>query len=267
MPTTSSTGQDDLIITDAGQRPALVALRSIGEEGLSVSAVDSNPRSPAFASRWCAKSAVVPDYAYEPDAFIDGVLKVCAERRPRALIPVHDGSIEALRARRADVERAVGLALADEDALSIAVSKVETLKIAEELGMRTPRGVVVSRPDQAAAALDEAGLPAVVKPVRSWVHAGRAGHRLTSKVASRRVDALAAIEAVLSERTDAVVQEWLPGAREAISLLWAHGRVWARFAQRADRTEPPLGGNSVRRESIPLPADLVQQAERLVAEI
>ena len=61
-----------------------------------------------------------------------------------------------------------------------------------------------------------------------------------------------------------IVQEWLPGAREAVSLFRAHGRVWARFAQVARRTTPPLGGNSVVRESIPLPADIAGNAERLV---
>ena len=45
------------------------------------------------------------------------------------------------------------------------------------------------------------------------------------------------------------------------------GKIWARFAQRADRTFPPLGGNSVMRESIPLPGTSRPRPRRLVAEI
>ena len=41
----------------------------------------------------------------------------------------------------------------------------------------------------------------------------------------------------------------------------------ARFAQWAKRTEPPLGGQSVLRQSIALPADIGEAAERLVREI
>jgi predicted ATP-grasp superfamily ATP-dependent carboligase len=47
-------------------------------------------------------------------------------------------------------------------------------------------------------------------------------------------------------------------------LLYAEGRVLARFAQWAKRTEPPLGGTSVVRQSIAMPADIGAQAERLV---
>src|SRR5213596_1719701 len=41
----------------------------------------------------------------------------------------------------------------------------------------------------------------------------------------------------------------------------------ARFAQWAKRTSPPLGGNSVLRQSIAIPADIGGDAESLVREI
>lgn len=43
--------------------------------------------------------------------------------------------------------------------------------------------------------------------------------------------------------------------------------MYARFAQWAKRTQPPLGGTSVLRQSIAIPADIGDQAERLVREI
>jgi predicted ATP-grasp superfamily ATP-dependent carboligase len=65
----------------------------------------------------------------------------------------------------------------------------------------------------------------------------------------------------------ALVQELLSGRREAVSLLLANGQIHARFAQWAKRTVPPLGGASVLRQSIPVPADIGEQAERLVREL
>lgn len=62
----------------------------------------------------------------------------------------------------------------------------------------------------------------------------------------------------------AVIQEWLPGRREAVSLFYARDRFWARFAQTSYREFPPLGGASVLCESIPLLPELTQSAERLV---
>jgi predicted ATP-grasp superfamily ATP-dependent carboligase len=43
--------------------------------------------------------------------------------------------------------------------------------------------------------------------------------------------------------------------------------MYARFAQWAKRTQPPLGGTSVFRQSIALPDDITKQSERLVREI
>jgi predicted ATP-grasp superfamily ATP-dependent carboligase len=59
----------------------------------------------------------------------------------------------------------------------------------------------------------------------------------------------------------------LSGRREAVNFLYANGEMYARFAQWARRTQPPLGGTSVYRQSIALPQDIGEQAERLVREI
>ncbi|PYP75030.1 MAG: hypothetical protein DMD25_14030, partial [Gemmatimonadetes bacterium] len=65
----------------------------------------------------------------------------------------------------------------------------------------------------------------------------------------------------------ALVQQLLTGRREAVSFLYADGAVSARFAQWAKRTSPPLGGNSVLRQSIAIPPDTGRYAESLVREI
>jgi predicted ATP-grasp superfamily ATP-dependent carboligase len=62
-------------------------------------------------------------------------------------------------------------------------------------------------------------------------------------------------------------QQLLSGRREAVSFLYAGGEMYARFAQWAMRTYPPLGGASVLRQSIAIPPDIGAQAESLVREI
>ena len=257
----------DVFVADAGSRPGLVAVRDLGRAGLAVGGLDIDPGAPAFASRWCRVGAVVPDFHADPDAYLDAVIELCASRQARALIPAHDGSVQALRARRDEVERVVGLALAPEPALAVAVDKIRTLAAAEGAGLRGPRGAAVRSADEAAAAVDEVGLPAVIKPVRSWAQDADVGRRLVASVATAPAEALAAISGILAEGIEVLVQEWLPGDREALSFFRAHGRTWARFAARAERTAPPLGGNSILRVSIPMPADIAEPAERLVAEL
>jgi predicted ATP-grasp superfamily ATP-dependent carboligase len=255
------------VILDAAQRQALVAIRQLGRAGVGVVGVDGDSAAPGLGSRWCASAVVVPHFASSPKAYVDSVLAACAEHRARSLVPCLDGSVEALRGRREEVERVVGVALAREDALAVAVDKTRTLELAQTLGLRVPRGCCVSDPGAAEAALDEVGLPVVLKPTRSWVQGEGVGKRISPKVASSHREALDLLHGMLSDGVDVLVQEWLGGDREALSFVYARGRFWARFAQRADRTFPPLGGNSVLRESIGLPPDITPAAERLVAEI
>jgi predicted ATP-grasp superfamily ATP-dependent carboligase/flavin-dependent dehydrogenase len=242
-------------------------VRELGKAGLLNCAVDSDRHAPAFTSRWCTFNAVVPDFAEDQDGFVEALLALCAEYKPRVLIPAHDGSVEALRPRRSDLERVVGLALGSDEALEVAVDKTRTLAYAKSIGLRIPQGITVKNVEEVEAAVDECELPLVVKPTHTWVQNQGPGQRLRAILASTRAEAIAAAQAILAEGTELVLQEWLPGDREAISFMCAHNRIWARFAQRADRTLPPLGGNSVLRESIPLPADITPAAERLVLEI
>jgi predicted ATP-grasp superfamily ATP-dependent carboligase len=64
-----------------------------------------------------------------------------------------------------------------------------------------------------------------------------------------------------------LVQAWIPGQRLAISFVHARGWFYGEFAQVAHRMLPILGGDSVLRESVPLPEDATTDARRLVSEL
>jgi predicted ATP-grasp superfamily ATP-dependent carboligase len=127
--------------------------------------------------------------------------------------------------------------------------------------------VVVKAVDEVKEALREIGLPAVVKPVESWLWEGDHGARFASYLVTTPDEARRAVEELTVFGGTTLFQQFLTGRREAISLLYAGGEVYARFAQWAKRTEPLLGGLSVVRQSIPIPVDSGEQAERLVREI
>jgi predicted ATP-grasp superfamily ATP-dependent carboligase len=253
----------DVIVLDADERQSLVSIRSLGRAGIAVGALE-NRAVPAFSSRWCRLSGLVPSTVADSDAFTAAVIRWVERYSPRALLCASDGSIAALRGRREDLERRTTLALASERALDIAVSKPRTLALAEDLGIRVPRAATLHNLTDLRAAAAEIGFPLVVKPTESWVHCGSGGARLTSKVVVNLDEAARASEAVLRFGCPVILQEWLSGSREAISVFRARGRIWARFAQLAIRMHPPLGGTSVTRVSIPLPADITCAAERLV---
>ena len=262
-PLPGASGLLDVAMLDAAERQSLVCVRSWGRAGLRVGAFGA-PSSPAFASLWCAAQATLPPVTEAPRRLVDGILEQLETYRPGVIVPAHDGTIEALRRFRGEVEARTRIAMASESAMRIAVSKPLTLALAESLGILVPAGVTVAGERDVDDALETVGLPTVVKPAQSWVERDGLRRRLASTVAVDRPGVLAAVRRATEAGTEVILQPWLPGAREAVSLFYADGRVWARFVQVAHRMNPPLGGSSVMRESAPPLADIVDAAERLI---
>lgn len=254
------------MVLDASARQSLVTVRSLGRRDLRVVGLDTARHAPAFSSRWCTRS-FVSSGADGTDAYLSDLEHVLDSTGARVLIPAHDGTIALLRRHRARLERRVRIALAKEASMAIAVNKEQTLGIAKRLGIAVPNSVMVGTADQVPRALKEVGLPAVVKPSESWIGTGGQGTRVVSRLVTTPVEAFRAVAEHTRFGGVTLFQPFIPGRREAVSLLCANGEVYARFAQWAKRTNPPLGGDSVLRQSIAVPADTGDQAERLVREI
>ncbi|MFL5657744.1 MAG: ATP-grasp domain-containing protein [Ktedonobacteraceae bacterium] len=258
----------DALVLNAGLRQSLATVRSLGSRGLRVAALETcdNAPIPAFSSRWCQHKALCTALEGTKDYLVH-LEQVLDSTGARVLITSSDGTVALIRQHRERLERRVRVALAKEPALSIAVNKEQTLEIARRLGLGVPRAVTVGSASEVEAAAREIGLPAVVKPVESWVSHGQQGTRVISQLVTTLDEARREAEELMSLGGTMLFQQFLPGRREAMSFLYASGRIHARFAQWAKRTDPPLGGTSVLRQSIAIPEDIGKQAERLVREI
>jgi predicted ATP-grasp superfamily ATP-dependent carboligase len=256
----------DALVLDAHLRQALVTVRSLGRRGLDVAALGGISSVPAFASRWCKQRFICPVQEGSEDylAYLEQLLD---ENRIRVLIPCSDGTIALLRHNRQHLEQRVRIALAQEHALSVAVNKEQTLALARQLGLHIPYGVVVSGENDVPAAIREIGFPAVIKPVESWLEKDQQGVRVASCLVTTLDETYQAVETLTRHGGSVLFQQFLTGRREAVSFLYARGEIYARFAQWAKRTEPPLGGQSVLRQSIAVPPDIGAKAERLVREM
>ncbi len=256
----------DALVLDASLRQALVTVRSLGRRGLAIAAAETHPETPAFASRWCQGGFVFP--AQEGTDAYAALLEQWLDRTGAGvLIASNDATIALVRRHRARLEQRLRLALAPEQALATAISKERTLEVARRLEVPVPREVVVRDGGDVARALEEIGLPAVIKPSESWLWNGREGARLGAQLAVTAAELRDAVETVTRFGEVALVQQLLTGRREAVSFLYADGEVYARFAQWAKRTSPPLGGQSVLRKSIAIPSDIGRYAESLVRHI
>lgn len=259
----------DALVLDAHLRQSLVTVRSLGRRGLRIAALGTAAVVPAFSSRWCQQA--FPIVAQEgTEDYLSQLEEVLDQTGARVLISSSDGTIALIRQYRERLERRVRIALANEPAMTIAVNKEQTLAIAQRLGMHIPVGITVSQIGEVAAAVQEVGLPAVIKPNESWVWADQQALR-GNRYASRLVTTLEEARRTVAELTElggtVLFQQFLTGRREAVSFMYANGEIYARFAQWAKRTEPPLGGTSVLRQSIAIPPDIGEPSEQLIREL
>ena len=266
-----SPARTDALLVDGNYRQALVAVRALGCAGLKVAVAEASDlcdpsfRVPPFSSRWSTWHSPLPSYSEDPDGYCGFLLDLVRDRPTRVLIPSGDGSIAALRPWRSRFEReGVALALASEAALEVANDKSRTLAAATGLGILSPRSVPIACPEATRDALAEVGYPAVIKPTQSWVRYPDAWGQIRAQEVLNESEAVACVERLHTLGIAAIAQQWVGGVREAVSCFYTRGRVWAEFAQVAHRMTPVLGGVSVVRESIPMPADLRSAALGLV---
>jgi predicted ATP-grasp superfamily ATP-dependent carboligase len=243
-----------------------VSVRSLGSRNLRVAALETIDGVPAFSSKWCRQKAVLQ--AEEgTNSYFTLLQQILTATGAKVLITSSDGTIALIRLHRGALEPLTHIALATEAALSIAVNKQQTLEIARKLGLLIPRGVQIASSGDVDAALREVKPPVVVKPVESWSGNEQQGARFMPLLVTTLQEGQRAVEAMTRFGGTVLIQQFLDGEREAISFLYARGHMYARFAQWARRTAPPLGGTSVLRQSISIPLDIGDQAERLVREI
>ncbi len=256
----------DALVLDAVLRQSLASVRSLGSRHLRVAALGNPDGAATFSSRWC-QQAFVCTAGEGTDEYLHYVEQALDRTGARVLIASSDATVALIRRHRERLEQRVQIALASEAALSTAISKERTLEIARQLSIQTPRAMNVGAESDIGEALREIGLPAVVKPVESWVGDEHHGERLASRLVTTPEEARSAVEELTRTGNSTLFQQFLSGRRESLTFFFANGTIYARFAQWGKRTYPPLGGQSVVGQSIAFPQDIGKQGERLVREI
>jgi predicted ATP-grasp superfamily ATP-dependent carboligase len=259
----------DVLVLDAASRQSLAVARSLGRAGLRVATAECfaecDPALPplAFRSRFSLHNVVLPSFATDAPGFGAAVIEFVQRHPTRVVLPASDGSIAALIGWRRQLEALeCTLALPSDDALAAANHKDCTLTEARRLGIDYPTTVSCNSVADLPAALGKVGFPAVLKPTLSW--APHTVERLQAVEALNEAEAEKTVRRFLAAGAGVLVQRWVGGRREGVTLLVEGEEVRACFAVLAHRTTPALGGASVLRESVPVPPDIYDPSVRLV---
>lgn len=257
-----------VLVTGAEERQGLAVIRGLGQAGVSVVACGAQRHSLGFASRHAAESYRYRSPFEDPDGFVEDILEVVRQTRPRVVIPVVESTLALLDGVRPRIEAHATLAAPPSDVLAYALDKRKTVELAQRVGVPVPRtvwGATASELLRGAAGLR---FPVAIKPRGHSMYAPTA-HQLPFKVryAAGPDQLLALLEDVGPAVSNLLVQEYAPGTGRCVATLCDYGQPLAMFAYARDREFPLTGGVSVMRRSLPLDDTLSAQVHALLRPI
>ncbi|MEU4243274.1 ATP-grasp domain-containing protein [Actinoplanes sp. NPDC026619] len=238
-----------------GDYQGLGIVRSLGEHGIPTVVVDDE-RSIAAASRWTGASVRVPSLRSDTD-----VLDALSLARARfgdldgwVVFPTRDENVAALSRHRSLLARSWRIPAPPWDCVRTAWDKRETYRMAQKLGVASPRTWF----PLSVADLDEVDLsaPVIIKPAikENFFYATRAKAWRADSLPSLRRQFTRAAEIVPAG--EILVQEMIPGDGQFSYCAFVRdGAAVASMTVRRTRQHPSdFGRASTFVQTVPLPA-------------
>jgi len=187
------------------------------------------------------------------EAFVGCVAKEAGREPGTLVLPMTEQTTLPLSAHR-DAIFAVGgrMVLPEHETVLRAFDKEQTTRLAQSLGIRTPRTVLLADQTQASEVAHSFQYPAVLKPRSSERVSPRGEVSATGRPAyARNVrDFLEAYEALSRAASHVLAQEFIAGTGSGYFALMRYGELRAEFAHRRIRDVIPTGSGSALRMSV-----------------
>jgi len=248
-----------VLVTDAGARNVVAAVRSLGKKGITVAAGEDSRIAISFFSKYCRKRLVYPSPKTAPKQWLNWLLGELSERRYDMLMPMDDETVFITSQNRDLIEKYTNVPVPDFTTLMKAKDKAQTIQIATQQGVPCPKTIFINDISKIEEVADNLGYPVVIKPKESSGSRGIAYVR-------RREDLVDSYLKIHLKYRLPMIQEYIPAGGESCGvflLLNKNHEARAVFAHRRLREFPLTGGPSTLRESVHRP-EAVEMAIKLL---
>lgn len=256
-----------VLITDADNRSALAATRSLGMRGHSV--IIAADRHPALASvsRYASVVETCPSPAADPTGFVAAIVRIAALHRVDVLLPMTEITTLLLTEHQHLLPPQCRLPFPATDCVARASNKAYVLQAARELGVPVPATHIAESSEDALSVAEALAYPTVLKPARSRVRTANGWLSTAVTYATSQEIFEHKIRNMREEEFPLLIQERIQGPGVGVFACFDNGKPIAWFTHRRIREKPPSGGVSVLRESAPLDPIAVDHANKLLTHL
>jgi predicted ATP-grasp superfamily ATP-dependent carboligase len=240
----------DVLLTQGWGKSAYNVVRSLGRHGLSVAVGTDKFSSMAVYSRYAASSFHHSFPIAQTPEFISEVRQALNRHRPKVYLPLAEDTyivskyIEHLRGSGAIIP------IAPFHTIRTLHKKDALARLAESLGIPTPRTVAARTESDVRHCLRDFGAPIVLKRISSsgargvfYLHSDDDISKVLDRRAKEADEPLSAF----------VVQQYVAGGGYGVSALFNEGRLRATFTHKRLREKTRTGGISTLRVGAAVP--------------
>jgi len=234
--------------------------RDLAGSGLRVVGLSAHPNIYGNFTRFC-EVRQAPNSQEKPEALQEFLLEATGELRGAVIFPTRDLDVLFLDRHRDKLEPHYRLAIPPRECLMQVLDKHALVNVARKAGVAVPRTLALHSEHELSRVAEEVGFPCVVKPISSYhwresnnwdMVGGRKAFLVTSQEELTRE-----YEQVRWANPEILVQEWIPGNTESISVLGGYvgenSQPLASFTARKIVQSPDDFGTGcvIRSEEIP----------------
>ena len=226
-------------------RSSLAVIRSLGKQGLDVTAGEETWCATGAFSRYCSHRLVYPSPVRAEEKFVRDLIAHLRTNEYDAIFPVADPLIKLIIVHEEEISRYTRIALPTRDVFMKGYDKGATLRIARGNAIPCPETFFPESAEEMEEIVGKVGYPAIIKP---RVSSGRRGVRICNSPE----ELLRSYDTLVPEFGRVVVQEFIPfgGELGVYNLLNERSEPRAVTVQKRLRSYPVSGGASTLRETV-----------------
>ena len=248
--------QPSILVLDAENRSSLAVIRSLGREGFSVIAAGHKKNAIGLCSKFVNEVCYYSDPAKESSKFINEILDLVKEKKPRMLIPCTDLSLELILEKEEEFRTHTLLPFSNKEIISSILDKSNILKLAADCGIAVPR----STENHSEVKI----FPVAIKTKKSFNLSEHGFSKPTVKYANSKIE----LEQKVKKFNEPVlIQQKIIGPGIGVFTLSKQGKVLSVFCHKRILEKPPTGGVSVLSESIAEYEAPVEQSKKLIEKL